>query len=115
MRMLFDPCVALRLLNRVMKDNARITDENQELVVETLRHITEIVIWGDQNDPIIFEFFLEKEMVRYFNSILLQGPPVHVSVQVLQTINMLFDNLSKQTSICRARVVTHLLSNTLYE
>lgn len=90
-----------RTLNEVMKVNATITSANEATVVETLRYITEIVIWGDQNDPRVFEFFLEHSMVSYFNTILLQGPPVHVTVQVLQTINMLFDNINSQTAICR--------------
>ena len=44
----------------VMQANLTVTDENRSLVVESLRSIAETVIWGDQNDPQVFDFFLEK-------------------------------------------------------
>ena len=43
-----------------MLDNVVVTEVNRSWIVESLRAIAEIVIWGDQNDPAVFEFFMEK-------------------------------------------------------
>ena len=34
----------------------------QDVVVETLRSIAELMIWGDQHNPSFFDFFLEKQV-----------------------------------------------------
>ena len=31
--------------------------------------MAETVIWGDQNDANVFEFFLEKDMITYFDKV----------------------------------------------
>ena len=36
-----------------------VTEQNRDTLVETLRSIAELMIWGDQHDPKFFEFFLE--------------------------------------------------------
>ena len=35
------------------------------LLVETLRSIAEILIWGDQNDSSVFDFFLGTDMTKH--------------------------------------------------
>ena len=70
------PCSALEA---VMRQNLTVTEANQAAVVEALRSIAEIVIWGDQNEPRVFEYFMEKRMVSYFPHILKQ--PVRVRVK----------------------------------
>eukprot|EP00039_Didymoeca_costata_P006071 m.87280 g.87280 ORF g.87280 m.87280 type:complete len:954 (+) comp13100_c0_seq1:313-3174(+) len=89
----------LKNLHAVMEHNLDVTEENQALVVETLRAIAETVIWGDQNDPQVFDFFLEKDMISYFDRILIQDPGTFVATQLLQTLVILFDNISTPTSI----------------
>ena len=51
-------------------------------VVEALRSIAEILIWGDQNDSSVFEFFLEKNMFLFFINLLNSEPGNNVCVQV---------------------------------
>ncbi len=80
-----------------------ITAENQEWIVETLRGIAEIVIWGDQNSSDVFEFFMEKDMMKLFERILFQDSGHFVSVQVLQTLSILFENISSPGSLCMPR------------
>ncbi len=55
-----------------MRQNMAVTAANQAQVVEALRAIAETVIWGDQNDPRVFEHFMEKRMVAYFPHLLRQ-------------------------------------------
>lgn len=55
-----------------MTNETAITDANSGEIVAALRSISEILIWGDKNDPSVFEVFLEKHMLAYFVSILRQ-------------------------------------------
>jgi Uncharacterised conserved protein len=41
-------------------------------VVETLRSLAELMIWGDQHDTRFFDFFAEKHLLSHFNRILQQ-------------------------------------------
>lgn len=47
--------VTLRYMYHVLTKNTTVTDHNRNLLVETIRSITEILIWGDQNDSSVFE------------------------------------------------------------
>ena len=89
-----------------------VTHDNRELVVETLRctppvdppspwgggstggarrrsSVAEILIWGDQNDPTVFEYFLEHDMVTMFPQILSQNAGTYINTQLLQTLILL--------------------------
>jgi protein CLEC16A len=39
----------------VLAKNQVVSESNKSLLVETLRAIAEILIWGDQNDSTVFE------------------------------------------------------------
>ncbi|XP_026714456.1 protein CLEC16A isoform X2 [Athene cunicularia] len=95
----------LRYMYHVLTKNTTVTDHNRNLLVETIRSITEILIWGDQNDSSVFDFFLEKNMFVFFLNILRQKSGRYVCVQLLQTLNILFENISHETSLY------YLLSN----
>ncbi|EMP37317.1 Protein CLEC16A [Chelonia mydas] len=94
-----------RYMYHVLTKNTTVTDHNRNLLVETIRSITEILIWGDQNDSSVFDFFLEKNMFVFFLNILRQKSGRYVCVQLLQTLNILFENISHETSLY------YLLSN----
>ncbi|XP_028841040.1 protein CLEC16A isoform X3 [Denticeps clupeoides] len=95
----------LKYMYHVLTKNTTVTDHNRNLLVETIRSITEILIWGDQNDSSVFDFFLEKNMFAFFLNILRQRSGRYVCVQLLQTLNILFENISHETSLY------YLLSN----
>lgn len=95
----------LKYLYHVLTKNTTVTDHNRNLLVETIRSITENLIWGDQNDSSLFDFFLEKNMFAFFLNILRQKSGRYVCVQLLQTLNILFENISHETSLY------YLLSN----
>jgi protein CLEC16A len=44
-----------RYLYGVLNKNQIVTENNKDLLIETLRSISEILIWGDQNDSSVFE------------------------------------------------------------
>ncbi|ROT82049.1 Protein CLEC16A [Penaeus vannamei] len=92
-------------LYNVLSKNQVVQDSNRGLLVETLRSIAEILIWGDQNDSSVFDFFLEKNMLSFFLRIMKQKCGSYVCVQLLQTLNILFENIRNETSLY------YLLSN----
>lgn len=95
----------LKYLYHLLSKNQTVTDQNKSLLVETLRSIAEILIWGDQNDSTVFDFFLEKNMLSYFLKIMKQKCGRYVCIQLLQTLNILFENIRNETSLY------YLLSN----
>ncbi|CAG2111581.1 unnamed protein product [Medioppia subpectinata] len=95
----------LKYLYNVMAKNQTVSEQNKTLLVETLRSVAEILIWGDQNDSTVFDFFLEKNMLSFFLKIMKQKCGSYVCVQLLQTLNILFENIRNETSLY------YLLSN----
>jgi hypothetical protein len=53
-QILYDDYVG-RYLYNVLSKNQTVSENNRGLLVETLRSIAEILIWGDQNDGSVFE------------------------------------------------------------
>lgn len=45
----------LKNLYSVLEKNQNVSEQNRGLLVESLRCIAEILIWGDQNDGSVFE------------------------------------------------------------
>lgn len=45
----------LKTLYGVLEKNQNVSEQNRGLLVESLRCIAEILIWGDQNDGSVFE------------------------------------------------------------
>ena len=80
----------LRHLREVLIRNPVVTDANRDDVVETLRSIAEIMVWGDQHDPRFLDYFLENNILQHFNQILQQrsNRRGEVAIQVLQTLSM---------------------------
>ncbi|XP_033164424.1 protein CLEC16A homolog isoform X1 [Drosophila mauritiana] len=97
----------LKYLYSILEKNTTVSESNRGLLVESLRCIAEILIWGDQHDSLVFDFFLEKNMLSYFLHIMRQksGGSSFVCVQLLQTLNILFENIRNETSLY------YLLSN----
>mmetsp|Transcript_437 Transcript_437/g.749 ORF Transcript_437/g.749 Transcript_437/m.749 type:complete len:883 (+) Transcript_437:92-2740(+) len=101
----------LQYLYGILVKNALVTDSNREVVVETVRAISELLIWGDQHNPIFFEFFLEKNILMQFaRYVAQQGSGKTVRLQVLQTLSILIQNLSSDMA-----VYYMLSNNTLNE
>ena len=44
-----------RYLFGILNKNQTVSENNKDLLIETLRSISEILIWGDQNDSSVFE------------------------------------------------------------
>lgn len=97
----------------------------KDSVIEVLRSIAELVTYGDQHDPSIFEwviqfdatsllgivlvlsdglpirFFMEKQIMGEFARILKISKLLNVALQLLQTISIMIQNLKNEHSICK--------------
>ena len=60
----------LQHLHEILLSTTVVTDQNRSVVVEALRAIAELIIWGDQHDPRFFEYFLENNMMGQFSKLL---------------------------------------------
>ncbi|KAG2483345.1 hypothetical protein HYH03_017793 [Edaphochlamys debaryana] len=89
----------LRALSDVLTKNQVVTDANKAVVVETIRSIAEFMIWGDQNEPRIFDFFLENNIMHYLHKVLQQpaNRSGDVAKQVLQTLSIIIQNIRSET------------------
>ncbi|KJH50836.1 hypothetical protein DICVIV_02986 [Dictyocaulus viviparus] len=88
----------LKYLHGVLVKNEKVVEGNRKILVEALRAIAEILIWGDQNDSSVFDLFLERQMLSYFLQIMKQDGG-SLNVQLLQTLNILFENIRHETSL----------------
>lgn len=88
-------------------------------MVETLRSLAELMIWGDQHDTRFFDFFAEKHLLSHFNRILRQ--PANRRGEVPQQVhedttlqraaaiscaNSLLPGVAQMPTACRKAIVT---------
>ncbi|XP_059287332.1 protein TRANSPARENT TESTA 9 isoform X2 [Lycium ferocissimum] len=88
-RFLTDQLLKVQVVNEVNKD----------FVIEALRSISELITYGDQHDVAYFEFFMEKQVMGEFVRILRISRTVIVSLQLLQTMSIVIQNLKNEHSI----------------
>ena len=91
----------LKELYGVLSKNPVITRKNEADVRETMREMTELLVWGDQHDsPQFFDYFLEKNLLTYLmNTLLSANTPNSVQVQILQTLAILIENIRSQNAV----------------
>ena len=75
----------------MLLDNPVVTDANRDALVEALRSIAELMIWGDQHEPRFLAYFLENNLLQHFVRILQQrsNRQGDMAKQVLQTLSIL--------------------------
>ncbi|KAG0004937.1 Protein CL16A [Modicella reniformis] len=74
-------------------------DTNEERIINCLKELTQLLIWGDQHDPNLLEHFFEREVHYHFLTILKSKRNVTIIVQVLQTLNIMFENVRSKQSL----------------
>ncbi|XP_042474111.1 protein TRANSPARENT TESTA 9-like isoform X2 [Zingiber officinale] len=89
----------LRYLTEELQKIEIVNDINEDLVIEMLRSIAELMTYGGQHDPSYFEFFMEKQIISEFVRILRISKPTNVSLQLLQTMSIMIENLADKNSI----------------
>ena len=83
-----------------------VDSSNANRIVEVLRAIAELMIWGDQHNPLFFDYFAEKNILTNFARIIAQrSAETKVKTQVIQTLSILIQNTDSE------QAVFYLLSN----
>uniref|UniRef100_A0ACD5U947 Uncharacterized protein n=1 Tax=Avena sativa TaxID=4498 RepID=A0ACD5U947_AVESA len=89
----------LRYLTDQLQKVQVVYEANKDFVVEALRSIAELMIYGDQHDPSFFDFFMENQIMGEFARILRISKLSRVSLQLLQTMSIMIQNLRNEHSI----------------
>ena len=96
----------LKTIYKQLYDNKCVNEENEHQVIEILRTLAEMTVYGDNKSEILFDFFCEKNMLMLFIEILnYDDCPITVQVQILQTLSILIGCVRNDTSLY------YLLSN----
>ncbi|KAG0253725.1 Protein CL16A [Mortierella polycephala] len=74
-------------------------DANEDRIVSCLKELTQLLIWGDQHDPLLLEHFFEQNVHWHFLKILQSEQDGSLIVQVLQTLNIMFENVRSRESL----------------
>ncbi|XP_066346904.1 protein TRANSPARENT TESTA 9-like isoform X1 [Miscanthus floridulus] len=89
----------LRYLTDQLQKVHVVNEANKDFVIEALRSIAELMIYGDQHDPSFFEYFMEKQIMGEFARVLRISKLSRVSLQLLQTMGIMIQNLRNEHSI----------------
>ena len=89
---------ALWLCDEVTRLGEQVETLGDELV-DVLRELVEVTVWGDKNEESVFDIFLERDIMNSFEEAMTSASlPTSVKVQVIQCIVILLQNLSRQQS-----------------
>ena len=75
-----------------------LSEEDKGVVIESVRDMAEVLIYGDQNGKNFFEFFLERDMFKLLFS-LLDQPDKEIQIQLIQTLGILVENIRDVNSL----------------
>jgi protein CLEC16A len=97
----------LKKLHQELLESKNVDDNNESQVIEILRLLAEMVVYGDNKSEMLFDFFCEKNMLSLFLEIMWcpGGCPLAVHFQILQTLSILVNSVKNDTSLY------YLLSN----
>ncbi|KAM7264710.1 hypothetical protein ACFE04_002393 [Oxalis oulophora] len=76
-----------------------INNQNRELVIDLLQAIVEIVTYGDRQDPLIFECFMECQVMAQFVRILKIARSGRIEAQLLQYLSIMIQNMDSEHAI----------------
>lgn len=82
-------------MHRKLVENKVVTTENMAQVIEILRVIAEMVVYGDSKSELLFDFFCEANMLSLFLEIM-RSPTscpmeVRVAINVISTTRLKLD------------------------
>eukprot|EP00210_Caulerpa_lentillifera_P008086 g7720.t1 len=94
---------ALRVALRRLSWKFLPSERTKLSLVESLRSITEVLIWGDQHNSEIFQVFIEENGLRRFLRLIQRRSNRRgsIAVQVLQSLAMLVQNIRNQRNLLR--------------
>ncbi|WJX11443.1 hypothetical protein P8452_02058 [Trifolium repens] len=76
-----------------------VNEHNREFVVDLLQCIVEIVTYGDRQDPLIFECFMEYQVLAEFVRILKSSENSKIEAPLLQYLSIMIQNMDNEQAI----------------
>ncbi|CAL5207451.1 unnamed protein product [Lathyrus oleraceus] len=76
-----------------------VNEHNREYVVDLLQSIVEIVTYGDRQDPLIFECFMEHQVLADFVRILKTNENSKIDAPLLQYLSIMIQNMDSEQAI----------------
>ncbi|CAK8571334.1 unnamed protein product [Lathyrus sativus] len=76
-----------------------VNKHNREYVVDLLQCIVEIVTYGDRQDPLIFEYFMEHQVLADFVRILKTSENSKIEAPLLQYLSIMIQNMDSEQAI----------------
>ncbi|OAY42978.1 protein TRANSPARENT TESTA 9 isoform X2 [Manihot esculenta] len=78
----------------------RVVDKhNRELVIDLLQSVAEIVTYGDRQDPLIFECFMEYQLLAEFVRVLKISRNSRIEAPLLQYLSIMIQNMDSEHAI----------------
>ena len=72
----------------------------QDVVVEAVRQMSEILVWGDATgEQKVWDVFLERNMLPVLTQLLCSRIPVEVQIQLIQTLYIIIQNVKSSISV----------------
>lgn len=104
-------------LHQDLQQLSPITHKNKDRVIESIRAITEEIIWSEQNSGdffkySLFRYVIECNLFRLFWNFLMEVKIKEVHVQLIQTATMLIHNLNSNN--CKSKEKIEYLLNTIF-
>ncbi|PRQ44103.1 hypothetical protein RchiOBHm_Chr3g0475531 [Rosa chinensis] len=72
---------------------------NREFVIDLLQSIVELVTYGDRQDPLIFECFMEYQVLAEFVRVLKISRNSRIEAPLLQYLSIMIQNMNSEHSI----------------
>ncbi|TXG58156.1 hypothetical protein EZV62_015985 [Acer yangbiense] len=89
---------ALYVINELRQ--IKVVDKhNRELVIDLLQSIVEIVTYGDRQDPLIFECFMECQVLAEFVRVLKISRKAKIEAPLLQYLSIMIQNMESEHAI----------------
>ncbi|XP_022766977.1 uncharacterized protein LOC111311664 isoform X2 [Durio zibethinus] len=76
-----------------------VNKQNSEAVIDLLQTIVEIVTYGDRQDPLIFECFMEYQVLAEFVRVLRISTSAKIEAPLLQYLSIMIQNLDSEHAI----------------
>ncbi|XWS59406.1 hypothetical protein CRYUN_Cryun08bG0119100 [Craigia yunnanensis] len=76
-----------------------VNKQNREAVIDLLQTIVEIVTYGDRQDPLIFECFMEYQVLAEFVQVLKISTSSRIEAPLLQYLSIMIQNMDSERAI----------------
>ncbi|KAF4352658.1 hypothetical protein G4B88_012561 [Cannabis sativa] len=83
----------LRYVVNELREIKVVDEHNKESVVDLLQSVVEIVTYGDKQDPMIFEYFMECQVLAEFLRVLKISRDSRIEIPLLQYLSIMIQNM----------------------